>query len=218
MVLSSLISLAKFCCAVSLLSVAVQTSVAPPERVLAPIGLVTTSNDGVVLFISVAKRRGDESETAAGIVFSSDHGKSWRSVQEPIDGSTFEFVSDPRESDVWIAGFQYVEGPASDPFVLVPRRGELGWEVHHIYQGAAELDGITLVDPQHLVAWVRHLKLTDKGWVGPEYVHSSADGGRTWKQIGLAAERATGDSKTSRKSPADSSSSAASIVVGPGAP
>lgn len=189
MVLNSLTSLAKlYLLVVVPFFGAAQLSVRLPQGDVAPLGILPVKEEGTLILVYAYGCQGKESEESGEVLLSSDRGKSWRSVLKDARRSNLLYVSDPAKDDLWFAGHEYEEGPASDPFVLVPRTGAEGWEIHRIYDGAAELDGVAQTDPQHLVAWVRHLRLTDKGWVGPEYVHDSADGGRTWKQIGLAAD------------------------------
>jgi hypothetical protein len=166
---------------------AAQVSVSLPQGDFAPLGILPAKDERTLILVYAYGCQGKESEESGEVLLSSDRGKSWRSVLKDARRSNLLYVSDPAKGDLWFAGYDYEEGPASDPFVLVPRSGAEGWEIHRIYDGAAELDGVAQPDRQHLVAWLRHLKLTDKGWIGPEYVHTSVDGGRTWKQVGLAA-------------------------------
>ncbi len=189
MVLHSLTSLTKlFLVVVASILGVVQLTVTLPKGDVSPLGILRAKDERTLILVYAHGCRGKESEESAQILLSSDRGKSWRSVLKDARRSNLLYVSEPEKSDPWFAGYDYEEGPASDPFVLVPRSGAEGWELHRIYEGAAELDSIAQMDRGHFVAWVRHLKLTDKGWTGTEYVHSSEDGGRTWRQIGVAAK------------------------------
>ncbi len=100
-----------------------------------------------------------------------------------LDGSVFEYIYEAK-GRVWIVGEHTAEGPASEPFILVPDESGLGWSVHVIYEDAAELESIVVQNNGDFGAWIRHLKLHDNGWTGPLYLHKSSDGGRTWRLVG----------------------------------
>jgi hypothetical protein len=104
-----------------------------------------------------------------------------------LDGSVFERTYE-FEKKLWIVGEHTAEGPASDPFILVPEDNPSRWSLHFIYLGASELTTVTRRAHGDFVALVRHLELHDDGWTGPVYVHRSFDGGRTWKKVGRAKE------------------------------
>ncbi len=148
-------------------------------------------NDAVVLFTTVHKVLSCSAQSqipAVQIFISTDRGKTWTKRGPELEGSQFQYVYE-NEGRLWVAGEHTAEGPGSDPFVLVPQSAGLGWDLHYVYEGAAELESIAMVDAQHIVAWVRHLKLTGEGWVGPEYVHTSEDGGRTRRTLGRHRKR-----------------------------
>jgi len=115
---------------------------------------------------------------------STDGGRSWKRRGPALPG--YEFVSFfEKDGKVWIAGEHSAEGPAIEPFVFIPAKLPLHWEMRTIYEGSGGLERIAWGNSGELIAWVPHLELGDE-WQGPTYIHQSLDDGRTWKTLGRA--------------------------------
>jgi hypothetical protein len=130
---------------------------------------------------------------AAQILISDGGGGHWEKRGPQLDGSEFQYVR-AIGNRLWVVGEHTAEGPASEPFVLVPSEKGLEWNQRVIYKDAAELEGIAAQSDGRFTAWIRHLKLHDNGWTGPLYLHKSSDGGLTWRVVGRTrkAPRAPG--------------------------
>ena len=168
----------------SLAIVAASVCAGDSRQNAAPYG-IWTRGETVVLFAHVYPCPPDELPPpgAAQLFVSEDGGKSWGKRGPQLDGSVFEYIYEAK-GRVWIVGEHTAEGPASEPFILVPDESGLGWSVHVIYEDAAELESIVVQNNGDFGAWIRHLKLHDNGWTGPLYLHKSSDGGRTWRLVG----------------------------------
>lgn len=124
---------------------------------------------------------------AAQLFVSTDGGKGWEKRGPRLAGSEFQYIHEAG-TRLWIVGEHTAEGPASEPFILVPDEKSLAWSLHVIYEGASELEGIAVTNSGDFIAWIRHLKLKDNGWTGPLFVHKSSDGGQTWHVVGRATK------------------------------
>lgn len=173
--------------AVMLLQATLGQAQAGLPRELGPVGIFEIDGHGLVLFVDSSACDPNVNWRSEGILFSSNRGKSWQVIVARVNGSTFDYVSQPRSGKIWIVGHKFVEGPNHDPFILVPKRTAKGWDKHTIYSGNAELQSVSFLDNGDLVACIRHLRLGDSGWSGPLFAHRSSDGGRTWRQIGRRA-------------------------------
>lgn len=75
-----------------------------------------------------------------------------------------------------------------DPFIFVPTEAGDNWRLHRIYEGPATVKRIAWGSNGELIAWIMEIVpslLTE----GPVYIHHSLDGGKTWKELGLARRR-----------------------------
>ena len=138
----------------------------------------------ILLFTRMAACDDNFVPGASQLLVSTDGGRSWQKRGPRLEGYEFDSVS-VRDGKVWIAGEHTAEGPAIEPFVFVPAKSPLHWEMRTIYQGAGGLERVAWGSKGELIAWVPHLKLEDD-WKGPTYIHQSLDEGRTWKTLGRA--------------------------------
>jgi hypothetical protein len=119
----------------------------------------------------------------AVLLLSTDGGRTWKKRGPGLAGYEFESLYE-RDGKVWIAGEHTCEGPSTDPFVFVPV-GDNQWEFHRIDEGNEAIDHLGWTGNGELIAWITVIRLEDLER-GSTYVHHSLDGGRTWKEIGLA--------------------------------
>ena len=114
---------------------------------------------------------------------STDGGKTWGVTGPRLESSDFEFFLD-KGSELFIAGEDIAEGPASSPFLLHYNSGESTWQQAEIYHQASELLAVGIeTKGRKLLAWVRHLDMKNDDWSGPIFLHQSLDGGKTWSVI-----------------------------------
>jgi hypothetical protein len=173
--------------AVMLLHATLGQAQAGLPRELGPVGIFEIDEQGLVLFVDSSACDPNVNWRSEGILLSSNRGKSWQVMLTRINGSVFDYVSQPRNGKIWIVGHSFVEGPDHDPFILVPKLTGEGWEKHTIYSGYAELQSVSFLDNGDLVACIRHLRFGATGWSGSLFAHQSSDNGRTWRQIGRAS-------------------------------
>jgi hypothetical protein len=114
---------------------------------------------------------------------SKDGGKTWDVTGPRLESSDLKYFLDTR-SELFIAGEDIAEGPASSPFLLVYRATDNDWQQSEIYDQASELLGIALeAKTGKFLAWVRHLELKNGDWSGPIFLHRSLDRGKTWSVV-----------------------------------
>src|SRR5262249_13580099 len=119
----------------------------------------------------------------AVLMVSTDAGHTWKEGGISLAGYEFEFLYE-KDGKVWIAGEHTREGPRTDPFVFVPVAGNK-WEFHRIDNSNETIDGMAWGSNGELTAWITEIRLEDLER-GRTYVHQSLDGGRSWKELGLA--------------------------------
>lgn len=156
--------------------------------------------DSVVVFAQVYPCPPDELPPpgAAQLFVSRDGGAHWEKSGPRIEGSEFEYVREAG-TRLWIVGEHTAEGPASEPFILVPEERNDSWKLHVMYEGASELKGVAIQKNGEFTARIRHLRLRDNGWAGPLYVHKSSDGGRTWSVVGQEKKEPLGPGELFKK-------------------
>jgi hypothetical protein len=120
----------------------------------------------------------------AMLLVSTDAGRTWKRRGPWLEGYRFTFL-DQRDGRVWVTGEHTAEGPSVDPFILVPTVTGDNWQFHRIYEGPATIERIAWGNNGELIAWIREI-VTSLLTEGPVYIHHSLDGGKTWKQLGLA--------------------------------
>ena len=114
---------------------------------------------------------------------SPDGGKTWQVTGTRTVGLSRDFVLDTG-SELLIAGENIIEGPAHDPFLWVYRYSAERWDEFEILGGSTELSALALeTKTGRLLAWIRHLELSDDGWTGPLFLHESVDGGKSWREV-----------------------------------
>ena len=100
-----------------------------------------------------------------------------------MNGNEFTLLSE-KDGKVWIAGYHTAEANM-DPFLFLPAESGDSWRLRVFYHESAALDRMAWAGNGELMAWIEHIDpavLTH----GPQYIHVSSDGGRTWKMLGLA--------------------------------
>jgi BNR/Asp-box repeat len=130
---------------------------------------------------------GEQTLPEAQIFVSSDGGKSWQKRGPALAGSEILFAR-AADHTLWAAGEHTAEGPATDPFVLVPAQAATpDWTARSITAGTAQLLGVGVAGAQDLTARVRatgpHGEKTGAGT--QDYV--SHDGGLSWSRQKAAA-------------------------------
>lgn len=114
---------------------------------------------------------------------SRDEGKTWQITGPRTVGLSRDFVLDTG-TELLIAGENIIEGPAHEPFLHVYRYAAEQWDEFEILGGSTELSALALeTKTGRLLAWIRHLELSDDGWTGPLFLHESVDGGKSWREV-----------------------------------
>jgi len=138
---------------------------------------------GETLFLVGEVRRcgGAEEQTLpeAQIFVSTDAGKTWQKRGPALSGSEIMFARLNGQT-LWAAGEHTAEGPAIDPFVLVPGQGATpDWASRLIFDGTAELVGVAVAGSQDLTAQVRKTDAHGEH-VSPTEQLVSHDAGLSW--------------------------------------
>ena len=114
---------------------------------------------------------------------SRDEGKTWHATGPHTVGLSRDFVLDTG-TELLIAGENIIEGPAHEPFLHVYRYAVEQWDEFEILSGSTELSALALeTKTGRLLAWIRHVELSDDGWSGPLFLHESVDGGKSWREV-----------------------------------
>jgi hypothetical protein len=121
------------------------------------------------------------------LLVSNDAGRTWKRRGPWLEGYIFTFLGE-KDGKVWIAGEHTAEGPSVDPFVFVPAEAGDHWQFHQIYEGPATIDRMGWGSNSELIAWIGHIEISTLE-VEDVYFHHSRDGGKTWKELGLARRR-----------------------------
>ncbi len=141
-------------------------------------GLV--AGEALFLFGEVHRCGGPEQTLPEAQIFvSTDGGKSWQKRGPALPGGEILFAR-LNDQTLWAAGEHTAEGPAIDPFVLVPGRAATpDWASQSIVDGPAELVSVAVAGPEALTAQVRR---TDPHGEKPAGTQDlvSRDGGRSW--------------------------------------
>ena len=119
---------------------------------------------------------------AAQIYVSTDQGATWEKRGPALAGSELLFAREDRGT-LWAAGEHTAEGPAIDPFYLVPtsRPAAFTWTVRTIREGPAELLGAS-GGRRALSASLRPTDAHGGPLPGGAVRYRSRDGGRSWRR------------------------------------
>lgn len=138
---------------------------------------------GETLFLvgEVHRCGGEQTLPEAQIFVSTDGGKSWQKRGPALAGSEILFAR-AADHTLWAAGEHTAEGPATDPFVLVPAQAATpDWTARPITEGTAQLISVGVAG-EDVTARVRttgpHGEKTASG--AQDYV--SHDGGLSWSR------------------------------------
>ena len=141
---------------------------------------------GNVLFLigEVHHCTAEASLPAAQIYVSTDAGKTWEKRGPELTGSELQYAQQAGDG-LWAAGQHTAEGPAIDPFILVPVAlkpgvAQFAWSVSVIREGPGNLTGVARSGAQDLFAWVRPTDAHGEGSRNARLVYVSHDGGRSW--------------------------------------
>ncbi len=109
------------------------------------------------------------------------NGSTSISELERIAAARFLYAGGRQTVLPLIIGDYYPEGPARDPFILLPKTNvSEAWESRTIYSGWAEIEAVYADEEGRLVARAQRLSTSEDGWLGQGVDFSSNDGGRTW--------------------------------------
>ncbi len=173
-IVTARIALLGLCCALSVGSMVSQ------QQTVEPRGLFTWGENVMVIG---AVQGCDGPYAPMHTMVSSDGGLTWQPTGPRTVGLSRDFVLDTGK-ELLIAGENIIEGPAHDPFLLVYRYGAEQWDEFEILGGSTELSALALeTKTGRLLAWIRHLELSDDGWTGPLFLHESMDGGKSWREV-----------------------------------
>jgi hypothetical protein len=142
------------------------------------------THGNTVLFFAPMRQCGDEQTyTPMQTLVSRDAGKSWSKSGPRLFGSSFLYVLNVG-GETWIAGDNYVEGPAHDPFLLLMDPNNAEWPEFPIYDGPEEFRALAHDErnPNRFVAWIDHVDLYDTD-ATHIFLHESLDRGRTWRVV-----------------------------------
>lgn len=133
------------------------------------------------LFADVHTCGEEQSLPAAQIYVSTDDGKTWGKRGPSLTGSEFQYAQVDGGA-LWAAGLHTAEGPAIDPFVLVPTAGAVpfAWTVRTIREGPAELMEVARAGPPDLYAWVRPTDAQGDRPRKASLLYASHDRGLSW--------------------------------------
>jgi hypothetical protein len=133
---------------------------------------------------------------AAQIYVSTDEGATWVKRGPALTGSEILFARADGAA-LWAAGLHTAEGPAIDPFFLVPTPGPapFAWNVRTIYQGPAELRSAWRDARDGLHAWLRPTDAHGERSQRAPLFYRSGDGGRSWSRDARSREGRPGPAR-----------------------
>jgi hypothetical protein len=140
-----------------------------------------------ILVADVQQCTSEPTLPGAQLFVSSDGGKTWQKRGPAIEGAAIVYAQE-RHDGWWLAGLRMVEGPGTDPFVLVPDAAPPWWTLHTVHEGPADLRRVARDGDGGVLMWIRHIVVGDERWRGALHLHRSRDGGRTWTDDGPRKE------------------------------
>lgn len=159
-----------------------QAAPAAPGESIRGRGVVAGQAPGPALFLvgEVHRCGGEAALPEAQLFVSADGGQSWEKRGPALAGSELSFAR-VLGGKLWAAGAHTAEGPAVDPFVLVPKADATApdWTASPIAEGPAELVDVS-VGGNQLAAHARRTGPTGEKTPGGPQLFVSQDGGRTW--------------------------------------
>jgi hypothetical protein len=113
----------------------------------------------------------DRALPEAQIFISTDGGKSWHKRGPAIPGSQILFAG-PQDRTIWAAGEHTAEGPATDPFVLAPRKAaeeaRPDWAPRTVAEGPGELIEVAMPNMAKMVPVARGKEVTSPEAARPD--------------------------------------------------
>ena len=154
-------------------------------------GRGVVAGEALFLFGEVHRCGAEQTLPEAQIFVSTDGGKTWQKAGPALPGTEILFARLNGQT-LWAAGEHTAEGPAVDPFALVPApAARPDWVARPIVDGPAELVGVAVAGGQDLSAKVRRTGPHGEKTSGTQELVSH-DGGRSWSPGKAAAKDGPG--------------------------